>query len=327
MRAIVDSLGGRVVEYVVSDPAGRQVRASVAVSDLRSRRVALIESAQAAGLSLMRDRPDVRRASSRGVGELISAALDLEPERLMVCIGGTATNDGGSGMAQALGVRLMRANGSSIGFGGEALLELDAIDLSGLDTRISSLEIEACVDVDNPLTGGSGASAVFGPQKGASPTDVRTLDRALGRLASVVRDRLGLDLERVPGAGAGGGLGFGVMAFLGGRLTSGTGFVADAVDLEGRIRKADVAITGEGRFDGSSLRGKAPSLVLRLARTHDVKTVVVCGDVDPGMDRRAVGATRIVSAIEHFGHDRALNDPLRSVKLIAAELAGSVDRL
>ncbi|MEA2522539.1 MAG: glycerate 2-kinase, partial [Actinomycetota bacterium] len=207
LEALVDALGGSVVEAEVTGPLGDRVRAAFGLAEGRRGRVAVVEMARASGLALLPpDRRDPGRASTIGTGELIRAALAHAPAGLIVCIGGSATNDGGAGMAQALGVRLSDAAGSPIEPGGIALMTLAGIDLAGLDPRIRAVNVMVASDVDNPLCGPMGASVVYGPQKGASADDVRILDGALGHLAAVVDRDLGINLKDEPGAGAAGGL-------------------------------------------------------------------------------------------------------------------------
>jgi glycerate 2-kinase len=325
MRTLVDALGGEVVRAGAHDPLGAPVEAEFGLVETAAGRVAVVESAAASGLGLVPEaRRNVRGASSRGTGELILEALDRGPRRLVVCLGGTATNDGGVGMASALGVRFLGAGGAEIGPGGAALVDLVTIDGSRLDRRLESVACLAATDVDNPLTGPAGASTVYGPQKGASAADVLLLDRALGHFAAVVARDLGVDLRDTPGAGAAGGLGFGAMAFLGAHVRSGVEVVAEALDLEARISAAELAITGEGRFDAQSLRGKAAAGVLRLARELGVPSLVVCGEADPNA---AASAGRVVSLVDRFGARSAIDDARRSLEALAEELAGRGDEL
>jgi glycerate kinase len=227
-------------------------------------------------------------------------------------------------MAQALGVRLLDADGEELQAGGAALLDLARIDASRLDHRIPTVAFVAATDVDNPLVGPAGASFVYGPQKGASVDDVLLLDRALGHLAAVVQRDLGVDLREEPGAGAAGGLGFGLMAFLGARVRSGVDVVAEALDLPARVAAAGLVITGEGRLDAQSLRGKAPAGVLRLAREARVPSAVLCGDLEPGTELDGVP---VVSLVDRFGRRPALEDARRSLEQAAEELAAHAGEL
>lgn len=276
--ALVHATGGQLREVTVTGPLGRPVAATYAI--LGDGVTGAVEMASASGLVLVpAAQRDPLHATTYGTGELIRAALDAGCRRLVVCIGGSATNDGGAGMAAALGARLLRADGSPISPGGAGLVELDRIDLDGLDPRLAEVSIRVACDVDNPLLGPRGAAAVYGPQKGATPETVPVLDRALGRLAAVSGRS---DLAEKPGAGAAGGLGFGLMAFLGARLEPGADLVMDAAGIDGPLAGAALVLTGEGRVDGQTLAGKVPLAVARRAARHGVPAVVICGSLGDG---------------------------------------------
>ncbi len=325
MAALVDALQGDVVRVTVSGPREDPVEAAFGVAESAEGRVAIVEMAAASGLELLSaSRRDPRVTTTRGTGELIAAALDREPVRLIVGLGGSATNDAGAGMAQALGVRLLDAQGREVAAGGLALAGLARIDATGVDRRLRGLTCVAATDVDNPLTGPAGASAVYGPQKGASADDVVVLDRALAHMAAVVARDIGVDLRDEPGAGAAGGLGFGLMAFLGAHVRPGVDVVADALGLHARMAAADLTITGEGRLDGGSLRGKVPAGILGLGRELSVPVAIVCGDVEPGLPIEGVA---VVSLVERFGRDVALGEARRSLERLAQELAARADEL
>lgn len=322
MAALVDALGGVVVRVTVHGPREDPVRAAFGVAEAAGGRVAIVEMASASGLGLLpAERRDPCRTTSRGTGELILAALDHAPSRVIVGLGGSATNDGGAGMAQALGAHLLDGGGRDISGGGAALLELDRIDVRDLDPRLGSVRCVAASDVDNPLTGPAGASAVYGPQKGASADDVVLLDRALAHLAAIAERDLGVGLRDEPGAGAAGGMGFGLMAFLGARVRPGVEVVAEALGLAGRMAEADLVITGEGQLDAQSLRGKVPAGVLRLATELSVPALVACGDVEEGL---AIDVP-VASLVERFGKDVALGDARRSLERLAEELAARAE--
>lgn len=325
MEALVDALGGEVVRAPVHGPRDDPIEAAFGVGEGSEGRTAIVEMAAASGLQLLAPaRRDPRLGTTRGTGELIRAALDRLPTRLIVGLGGSATNDGGAGMAQALGVRLLDAEEKELRVGGAALLDLARIDSTGLDPRLRTLVCLAASDVDNPLTGPNGASAVYGPQKGASAEDVLLLDRALAHLSAIVHRDLGIDPSDEPGAGAAGGLGFGLMAFLGARVRPGVDVVADALGLPQRMEAADLVITGEGKLDAQSLRGKTPAGVLRLARERSVSAVVVCGDAEIGLSLPGVP---VVSLVERFGRDDAFADARRSLERVAEELADRANEL
>ncbi len=304
---------GELVSRVVAGPLGDPVQAEAGVRGTTG----VVEMARASGLALLtQTRRDPRRTTTRGTGELMAAALDRGARELLVCVGGSATNDGGTGMARALGVRFVDAGGAALPDGGAALLDLAAIDLSGLDPRVRTTSIVGLVDVDNPLCGPAGASAVYGPQKGATSEDVWLLDRALGHLAAVVHRDLGADLAKEPGAGAAGGLGFGLVAFCGAHLRPGVEVVMQAQRFTERLVASDLVVTGEGSFDEQSLRGKVPAGVLREAELAGVPVAVVCGRAEvapPGVVVRSLAG--------RVGEEAALADARRSLELVAEELA------
>lgn len=320
METLVNALGGEVIRMRVHGPLDDEVEAALGVAGPGDRRLGIVEMAAASGLHLLAPgRRDPCRATTRGTGELIRAALDHRPAQLIVGLGGSATIDGGAGMAESLGVRMLDAAGRRIRSGGAALLDLSRIDATGLDPRLRDVVCIAATDVDNPLTGATGASVVFGPQKGATPDDVRLLDRALAHLAAVVHRDLGVDLRDEPGAGAAGGLGFGLMAFLGARARPGVEVVSLALDLPARLGAADLVVTGEGLLDEQSLRGKVPAGVLRLARELSVPAVVLCGERVSDLPSLLVP---VVSLAERFGRHEALTDARRCLERLAEETAG-----
>jgi glycerate kinase len=244
---------------------------------------AIIEMAEASGLQLLPPgQRDACSSSTFGTGELIRAALDEGAGRVILAIGGSATNDGGAGAMQALGVGLLDEQGQSLPPGGLALGKLARIDLSELDPRLAGVRFEIAADVDNPLCGPHGASAVFGPQKGASAEQVQQLDRALGHFAGHCAQALHRDVRDEPGSGAAGGLGFAAKAFLQARFRTGVEVVAQLTGLAEAIDGADLVITGEGRFDAQTLRGKTPFGVARIARRQGVPVVVIAGTLGEG---------------------------------------------
>lgn len=239
---------------------------------------AIIEMAEASGLQLIPlDHRNACKSSTFGTGELIRAALDAGAQRVILAVGGSATNDGGAGALQALGVKLLDARGRPLPPGGLALGKLASIDLSGIDPRLTGVSFEIAADVDNPLCGAQGASAIFGPQKGATPEQVEQLDRALGHFADHCARVLGKDVRDEPGSGAAGGLGFAAKAFLGAQFKVGVEVVAELVGLAELVEGADLVITGEGCFDAQTLHGKAPLGVARIARERGVPVIVFAG--------------------------------------------------
>lgn len=280
--------GAERVEARVTGPTGEPVDAAFALTGDDG---ALVEMAEASGLRrLPGGRFAPRDATTYGTGELIRAALDRGVHRLVLGIGGSATTDGGTGMASALGARFLDADGNELPPGGAALLRLAHIETADLDPRIAKTEVTVACDVDNPLVGPHGAATVYGPQKGAAGDDVLLLDSALRRYARVVADDLGIEVEEVPGAGAAGGLGAGAIAFLGATLRPGIELVLDAVGFDEAVASADLVVTGEGSLDAQSLRGKAPHGVAKAATAHGVPVVALAGQVSvPEPRLRAAG--------------------------------------
>ena len=282
--AVLAAAGGRASHLRLDGPLGDPVDARWGRIDDGA--TAIIEMAAASGLlRLPPARLDPRRASTFGTGELIRAALDAGVRRLLIGVGGSATNDGGAGAASALGARLLDDAGRPLPPGGAALARLARIDSTGLDPRLARAEIVVLADVRNPLIGPDGASAVYGPQKGADPQAVAELDRALRHFADIVARDLGREIATVPGAGAAGGLAGGLVAFAGARIESGLERVADAVRLDARLADADLALSGEGSLDRQSAFGKTVAGVADRAAAAGVPCGAVAGRV---RDRAAV---------------------------------------
>ncbi|MGY1782388.1 glycerate kinase [Geodermatophilus sp. SYSU D01036] len=309
--------GYRPVTTTVGGPDGRPVRATFAVEGT----TAVVELAAAAGLGLL-DRPAPTTATTRGVGELLRAALDAGARRVVLGLGGSATTDAGAGLLQALGVRLLDAGGRDVPPGGAGLARLARIDPGARDPRLQGLEVRVATDVDNPLTGPSGAAAVYGPQKGATPAQVAQLDAALARFAAVVRRDLGVDLEGRPAMGAAGGTAAGVAAVLTCSVGSGAELVADLVGLDAALAGADLAITGEGSLDAQSLRGKAPAVVAARARRAGVPCVALAGRVALSDDELRGAGFAAAHALTEAEPDlaRCLAEPAA----VLAELAARV---
>ncbi len=278
VAALVAATGGRLVERRVTGPLGEPVTATYGL--LGDGATAVIEMAAASGLELVPPAlRDPRRTTTRGTGELLADALDAGVRRIVIGLGGSATNDGGTGLAAALGARFLGADGGELPPGGAALARLARIDASGLDPRLAAAELRVACDVDNPLCGPRGASRVYGPQKGASPADVELLDNALARYAERLRADLGRDVAELPGAGAAGGLGAGLVAFGGASLGSGIDLVLDVVGFEAALAGTDLILTGEGRLDGQTLHGKTIAGVLRRAARREVPVVALAGSL------------------------------------------------
>lgn len=283
VEALCSVLSGELVTRTVCGPLGDPVDA--AFGWVPDQGLAVIEMAAAAGLPLV---PPERRnpllTTTYGVGELIRASLDLGASEILLGIGGSATNDGGAGMAQALGARLLDARGQPIGRGGGALADLASIDMSEMDPRVRRTCFLVASDVRNPLCGAQGTSAVYGPQKGATPKMVQVLDANLRRFAEILRCDLGKDVLDAPGAGAAGGLGAGALAFLGAAIRPGIEVVLEAVGFEERIRGADLVITGEGAIDAQTVHGKAPVGVARAAKKLGIPVIAVAGTLGEGYE-------------------------------------------
>ena len=282
--SVLAACNGQLRHQNVRGPLGAAVEAHWGW--LADSRTALIEMAEASGLQLVPPgQRDACKTSTYGTGELIRAALDAGAERIILAIGGSATNDGGAGAMQALGVQLFDAEGQALPPGGLALSRLATIDLGQLDPRLAQVRFDIAADVNNPLCGPHGASAIFGPQKGANPEQVQELDAALGHFADHCASVLPKDVRDEPGSGAAGGLGFAAKAFLGAQFRAGVEVVAELVGLDEAVRGADLVITGEGRFDAQTLRGKTPFGVARIAQRHNVPVIVIAGTLGDGYEQ------------------------------------------
>jgi len=282
--AVVDATGGRRLRTTVTGPLGDPVEATFGVSG--DGETAVIEMAQASGLPLVPPRRrNPLRTTTYGTGELIGEALAEGVRTVIIGIGGSATVDGGAGMAQALGVKLTDASGRELGWGGGELGRLAHVDVGGLEERTLGVRFRVACDVTNPLLGERGAARVYGPQKGATPEMVEVLERNLARFARVVAHDLRVEVAKVPGGGAAGGLGAGLKAFLGAELVAGVEVVADAVGLAGKMAGADLVITGEGKLDAQSAFGKTPVGVARLAKKQGIPVVALAGALGGGAER------------------------------------------
>ncbi len=283
VAALVTATNGQLRQTAVTDPLGNKINAHWGV--LGDGRTAVIEMAAASGLPLVpKEKRDPRFTTTFGTGELIQAALAEGLPKIIIGIGGSATNDGGTGMARALGVRFLAADGREVAPGGGSLAEICQIDTTGLDPRLINTEIVVACDVDNPLCGTRGASAVFGPQKGATPEMVQQLDAGLAKYASCAQQATGRDVADKAGAGAAGGLGAGLMFFTPAQLKPGVEIVLDAVGFSDIVHDADFVITGEGRTDFQTAFGKAPVGVAKVAKTHGVPVFCISGGLGEGAD-------------------------------------------
>ena len=328
VRILAEACGAEVRTSSVQGPLRGQYVDAIWVWDPK-RKCAIIESAQAAGLSLIpaeKRRPG--EMTTHGVGGLFLSALDAGAEEIIVGVGGTGTNDGGAGMAVALGARLSDSEGNEVTPCGLGLNRLTSIDVSGLDARLSSIKVIAATDVTSPLLGPRGASHTFAPQKGADTDEVERLEQALHRYATVIRRDLGKDLAGVPGAGAGGGLGFGLLAFCDARIQSGIETVLDRVGFRDRVQKADLVLTGEGQIDEQTGFGKALGGIMREAGRVNVRVAAVVGRC-AGSRELFAGPDRFValSTLEDSETSRevAMRDAALLVERRTSELLRSID--
>lgn len=281
LQALVDSSGGDVRTARVEDAIGRTIEAEWGA--LGNGTTAVIEVANAIGLArLSQDERDVRNASTFGVGQLFIEALDAGFSDFIIGVGGSATNDGGAGMIQAMGGKLTDSNGDDIARGGIPLSDLANIDVSDLDPRMVGANVVVACDVNNPLCGTRGASAVFGPQKGATYEDIQELDAALAKFAEVITKDLHTDVAEIPGAGASGGLGAGLMGFFDARLRLGADIVLEALSLDKHLADADLVIVGEGQFDRSTVFNKSPVAVAQRAKRRGTPVIGIAGSLGAG---------------------------------------------
>lgn len=323
VEAVLAATGGKEQLLTVNDALGYKVDA---VWGLLEDGTAVIEMAAAAGLELIApSKRDPMRASSHGVGELMLAALNAGAKRIILGLGGSATNDAGAGMLTALGVRLLDADGRSLPPGGGALGKLASIDTQGLDPRLAGIRIDIASDVDNPLCGPQGASHVFGPQKGATPEQVSALDQMLANFADVCAKHLGADHRNEPGAGAAGGLGFAAKAFLNAGFRPGVEIVAELGGLAQAVEGATLVFTGEGRMDAQTLRGKTPAGVAKIAQRAGVPVVALAGSLGPGYE--ALHACGISAAFSLAPGPITLQQALTDAEKLLADRARDIMQL
>lgn len=321
--AFLSAVGGTKHEAKVQGPFGAEIDSFYGVLPDGT---GIVEMAAAAGLPLVGHRKDVANTTTYGVGQLISYALDQGIKRLVVGLGGSSTNDGGCGAAAALGVVFKDKDDHTFVPVGGTLKDIARIDVSGLDPRLNEIEITTMCDIDNPLTGEFGAAAVFGPQKGASPEMVARLDLGLKHLAEVVRKDLTIDMESLPGAGAAGGMGGGMVAFMNSSLEMGIDVVLDTVDFDHLVQSANFVFTGEGKIDTQSLRGKVVIGVARRAKVHEVPVFAIVGDigdeVEPAYDLGVSGIFSINRVAIPFAEAklRACSDLILTVDNIVRTL-------
>jgi glycerate kinase len=302
VEALVTAGDGTYRRVNVEGPLGDPVSAAFGLID--GGFTAVVDLASASGFALVATaRRNVRLASTYGFGQLLEAARQAGVRRIIAGIGGSATNDGGAGMAQALGYHLLDEDGAEIGRGGQALLRLWRIERPRVEGGWASVSVEVATDVTNPLTGPEGASHVYGPQKGADPATAALLDGALGHLAEVIERDLGKSVAQVPGAGAAGGTGAGLVAFLDAKLLPGAALIVDAAGLDSALEGAGLVITGEGRIDGQTAYGKAPGEVARRAAARDIPVLFLAGSRGAGWDRlEGLGITAVATIEDEIAH-------------------------
>lgn len=281
--ALLENSMGKLISVPVLDPIGRPIQAEFAI--FKDGTTAIIELARASGLELLEE--DVRNpllTSTYGTGQLIKAALDMGCKKMVVGLGGSATNDGGTGMLKALGVRFLNKNGIEISEGGGGLIDLDWIDLTHFDVRLSACEVIIASDVSNPLSGANGASWVYGGQKGGDENALRQLDKNLQHYGAVIRELTHMDAANMQGAGAAGGTGVALLAFMKGKMVNGIELVLQMVDMELYLNDADLLITGEGKLDGQTLSGKTIAGISRMAQDNKVPVIVLTGRIGNGIE-------------------------------------------
>lgn len=322
VEAMVAATQGRIVEVTVTGPLGTQVEGFYGLSG--DEQSAFIEMAAASGLELVL--PEQRNpliTTSWGTGELIRHALDAGVKHIIIGIGGSATNDGGAGMVQALGAKLLDSEGNPLGQGGGALETLARIDVSELDRRLQDCRIEVACDVTNPLTGKEGATAIFGPQKGATPEMITRLDAALAHYAELIKRDLDLDVLDLAGGGAAGGMGAALFAFCGAELRQGIEIVTDALHLDRYVAEADLVITGEGRIDSQTVHGKVPVGVAKVAKRYNKPVIGIAGSLtaDVGVVHEH-GIDAVFSVIYGICTlDDALKNAAENVRMTARNVA------
>jgi glycerate 2-kinase len=323
-RAITEAAGGEFVEVTVQNPLGRKIKAEFGL--IKKGKAAVLDMASASGIELLkREELDPMKASSYGTGELIRAALDSGAKELIVGIGGSATNDGGIGIISALGFKVLDESGKPVGQGGQALAKIASVDVSGADKRLKEVSIKVACDVTNPLLGPKGASAVFGPQKGATPQMVKTLDAGLGKLArALIKAGLAKDVEQ-SGDGAAGGVGAALRICLGAKMESGALLVMRYAGFLDRLKGADLVITGEGMTDGQTAGGKLCSVVARESRRAKVPVALLSGGIggEPGSLLASFDYAVSISCGQ-IGLDAMIKDSRRDLSLAAENLVRAI---
>lgn len=324
VQSLVEGTGGKIVNVKAHDPLMREIQSYYGI--LGDGKTAIIEMAAASGLpliSIAERNPAI--TTTYGTGEIIRHALDMGCRNIIIGIGGSATNDGGAGMIKALGVRLLNEKGDEIGHGGGSLKDLKSIDISGLDDRIKNCRITAACDVNNPLCGLKGASYVFGPQKGADEKMVEMLDNCLLNYAEVIKKDLGRDIKDIPGSGAAGGLGGGLLAFLNAKLKRGIDIVIETTKLEENIKDCDLVITGEGLIDYQTAFGKTPYGVATTAKKFNIPVIAICGGI--GKDVEGLYDKGFVSIFSIVDGPMELNEAIQNAHKLLENTTERIMRL
>lgn len=316
LHSLIASTDGRYCSATVLDPLGRAIQAQYGV--LGDQVTCVIEMAQASGIMLLQENEkNPELATSYGTGQLIKAALDQGFRKFIIGIGGSATNDAGTGMLQALGVRFLTSEGLELEAGVSNLMQLDGIDMSLLDTRLAEATFTIACDVDNPLIGERGATAIFGPQKGVQKHQVAEFDRCLKHFADIVEAQFTIRLHDYKGAGAAGGMGGALIAFLKGTFHAGIDLVLDAVQLQAHLAEAQLVITGEGKSDLQTLHGKAPLGVARAAKQANVESMLLSGGIDTKANAALQAYFTVVESLvdEEIGMQQAMQEPAHFIRL------------
>lgn len=324
VQSLVDATGGHIKKQRVNGPLGNEVEAEFGI--LADGETAVIEMAAASGLTLVpTEKRNPLHTTTYGTGQLIHAALEAGCRRLIIGIGGSATNDAGAGMAEALGAKFLNTDGKPIERGGGGLGELSSIDIAGLHSKIAGTETVVACDVNNPLTGPEGASHVYGPQKGATPEMVKTLDAYLGHYDKVLTQTFGHSLDNIPGAGAAGGLGAGLMAFLNAELKLGVDIMIDTVKLKDRMKGASLVFTGEGQLDFQTAFGKTPVGVAKTAKADNIPVIAIAGGIGEGA--AAVYDAGIDAMLGIVQAPMSLDDAVEDAPQLIADTAEQAARL
>ena len=320
---LVSGMGGSLVRTEVVGPSGNLIESGFGILPGGE---AIIEMAAASGLTLVKDgKLDPMNTTTYGTGQLILKALEMGCKRIYIGIGGSATNDGGMGMAQALGVSFKDFRGNELNYGGGALKDIETIDITGRTKLLDGAEIIIMSDVTNPLCGEKGASRVYGPQKGADPEMVDAVDRNLHRYAETIKEFIELDVLDMPGSGAAGGLGAGLVAFCNGRLERGIEMILDILKFEEKVVGADIVITGEGRIDSQSSYGKVPSGVARRAIAKGVPVIAIAGGLGDGYE--ALYETGVKLILPVVDRPMTLEEAMRDAKRLVADTGERIARM